>query len=615
MDLVVKRIWFLIVVLSLGWSSFGQNNAIRLTGSAPKVVELGEYFRLSYAVNAKASNFTGPKLTDFIFSGPMLSTNMSTQIINGKVSQTSSYTYNYTVQAKKVGTFTIPVASALVDGKKYNSNRVKIQVVKGAVKNQQAGQQRRTTSQQPTNQGTTIGSKDLYVRIIVDRRNIYKGEQILATIKVYTRVNLARFGDIKIPSYSGFWSQEIKVPEQISLVRENVNGVIYNVGTIKKSILVPQQTGEITIEPFELECYVSQRSQNRSVFDDFFGSAQTVKKRLYSPEVKIQVKPLPNNAPEGFTGAVGSYTLSARLDKDNVKTNEAVNITVRITGKGNFKLIDPVEVDYPVDFEAYDPKVSDNINVNDNGITGSRTIEYLAIPRFAGDFKIPPINFAFFDPASGTYKSLSSNPFTIHVEKGDEDAGGTVISGPSREDVRYLGADIRFINTGNTKLNPAGESWLSTAGFYLTYLLIFILVAVIFFFLQQWNKTRSDTAGMRIRKAGRQSQLRLRQAKKCLKENNKELFLNEILKATWGYIGDKLNLDQSQLNREFIEMFLASRNVESAVVESLIKLLDQCEYIRYAPGEDSSELDTVYKDAESVINQLEQALRKSNKRS
>ena len=610
MNLVIRRILIFIILLFAGWNSFAQDEEVRLTATAPQVVEVGEYFRLSYTVNGKGSEFAGPRLTNFLFSGPMLSTSMSTQIIGGKVSQTSSYTYNYTVQTQNEGTFTIPKATVTVEGKKYTSNSLKIEVVKGSAK-----QQQNTSTPQQTGDQSSIDDKDLYVRINVDRRNIYKGEQILATIKVYTRVNLARFGDIKIPSYSGFWSQEIKVADQISLVRENINGVIYNVGTIKKSILVPQQTGEIIIEPFELECFINQRNQNRSVFDDFFGSAQTIRKKLVSPEVKIQVKPLPNNAPSGFTGAVGSYTLSANLDKSNVKTNEAVNLSVKINGKGNFKLIDPIKIDFPVDFESYDPKVKDNININENGITGNRTMDYLVIPRFAGDFKIPAVNFIYFDPVSESYKSLASNPFTIIVEKGDEESTGTVISGPSREDVRYLGADIRFINTGNIKLSQIKGTSFSTPRFYLMYVLMSAIMVVIFFLLRQWQIKRSDTAGMRIRKAGRQSQLRLRQAGKCLKDNNKEKFLIEILKGTWGYLGDKLNLDQANLNREFIEMFLASRNVDSSVVETLIGLLDHCEYIRYAPGENSGELDIIFKDAESVINQLEQALRKSNRKS
>ncbi len=598
---------FMLVVLS----SFAQDKAIRITASAPKVVEAGEYFRLSYTVNGKGSKFNGPRLDNFTFSGPMLSTSMNTQIVNGKVSQTSSYIYNYTVQANKIGKFTIPTANVTVDGKKYTSNTLKIEVVKASAKQQQQSRSSSIKKNQPAT--AEIKDTDLFVKIVLDRNNIYKGEQILATIKVYTRVSLARFGDIKIPSYNGFWSQEIKVPDQINLVRENLNGTIYNVGIIKKSILVPQQTGDITIEPFELECFVSQRSQSRSVFDDFFGSAQTIRKRLVSPKLKVKVKPLPTNQPEGYTGAVGSFTMTANLDKNSVKTNEAVNLKIRINGKGNFKLIDPIDINFPADFESYDPKISHNISVGDNGITGSRTMEYLVIPRFAGSFDIPSIKFVYFDPATAKYKTLSSNPFKLNVEKGKEEETGTVISGPNREDVRYLGADIRFINTGDTDLSKKQESMMSRMSFYFFYLLIAVLTLLSFFILRQWQRTKSDTAGMRIRKAGRQSQIRLKQAGKCLKDNDKEKFINEILKAIWGYLGDKLNLDQANLNREFIEMFLASRNVDASVVTSLIELLDNCEYIRYAPVENIGELDTLYKDAHSVINQIEQALRKRNK--
>lgn len=613
MRLLIKRILLLLILPGLSITLHAQDQDLRLMASAPKVVETGEYFRLSYTVNAKGSEFNGPKLDNFLFSGPMLSTSMSTQIINGKVNQTSSYTYNYTVQASKEGTFTIPPATVTVDGRKYTSNSLEIEVVKPSVnRQQQQNNARNQAAAQPAQQ--TIDDKDLFVRINVDRNNVFKGEQILASIKVYTRVSLARFGDIKIPSFSGFWSQEIKVPEQISLVRESVNGVIYNVGTIKKSILVPQQTGEIIIEPFELECFVNQRSQNRSIFDDFFGSSQTIRKQLVSPEVKVQVKPLPPGAPEGFTGAVGSFTMSASMDKNSVLTNQAVNLSVTVSGKGNFKLIDPVKVDFPADFEIYDPKISDNQNVGDNGITGSRTMEYLLIPRYAGDFDIPPVSFVFFDTGSKSYKTITSNPFSIHVEKGEGDETGTVISGPAREDVRYLGADIRFIETGKLKLQKEQGSMLSKTVFYLMYLIILIAVFIIFALLQNMQKKRSDAVGMRVRKAGRQSQLRLKQAGKCLKQNDKEKFLNEILKAVWGYLGDKLNLDQANLNREFIEMFLASRNVNPEVVNSLISLLDQCEYIRYAPGENSAGMDSIFNEAHSVLNQLELELRKSKKK-
>jgi hypothetical protein len=611
MKKMIKRIQLLFLLSFLTMVSFGQDEDIRLTASGPGVVEAGEYFRLSYSVNARGSEFNGPRLDNFQFSGPMLSTSMSTQIINGKVSQTSTYTYNYTVQATREGKYTIPPATVVVDGKKYTSNSLNIEVVKGSGNPQQQNNAGRAATNQPA-QGT-IGDSDLFVRINVDRNNVYKGEQILATIKVYTRVSLARFGDIKIPSFNGFWSQEIQVPDQVSLVRENIDGAIYNVGTIKKSILVPQQTGEITIEPFELECFVNIRNNSRSIFDDFFGSSQTVRKNLVSPEVKIQVRPLPTNAPQGFTGAVGSFSFDASLDKTSVKTNEAVNLKVRINGKGNFKLINPPDVEFPVDFETYEPKVSDNTSVSENGITGSRTMEYLLIPRYPGNFEIPALKFVYFDPQAGEYKTLRSQPFNIMVVQGEENETGTIIAGPGREDVRYLGADIRYINTGNTKLRQVKESLLIKPVFYLSYLVVAIIVLIVFMLLQNWQKKRSDTAGMRIRKAGRQSQHRLKQAGRRLKENNKEEFLNEVLKAIWGYLGDKLNLDQAKLNREFIQMFLASRNVDPAAIETLISLLDQCEYIRYAPGDSAAEMDTIFREAHEVINKLEQELRRSRR--
>ena len=596
----------------MAFGSYGQDGDIRLTATAPKVVEAGEYFRLSYTVNARGSEFNGPRLDNFQFSGPMLSTSMSTQIINGKVSQTSSYTYNYTVQASREGKFKIPPATVTVNGQKYTSNSLEIEVVKTTGNRQQQNNAARTPPVNQPSQGS-IDDKDLFVRINTDLKDVFKGEQILAEIKVYTRVSLARFGDIKIPSFKGFWSQEIQVPDQVSLVRENVDGVIYNVGTIKKSILVPQQTGEITIDPFELECFVNVRSSNRSIFDDFFGSSQTIRKQLVSPAVTINVRPLPAGPPEGYTGAVGSFSMSASLDKTSVKANEALNLNVRINGKGNFKLIDPVSVDFPVDFETYEPKVNDNTSVNENGIRGSRTMEYLIIPRYAGEFEIPPVKFVYFDPREKSYKTITSQAFNIKVERGDEAETGTVIAGPGREDVRYLGADIRFINTGKLRLLKDKESLLSKPGFFILYPLTALAILIIFLLLQNWQRKRSDTAGMRIRKAGRQSQMRLKQAGRCLKENKKEEFLNEVLKAIWGYIGDKLNLGQANLNREFIEMFLASRNVDTNVIISLISLLDQCEYIRYAPGDSSAELDNIFNDAHDVINKLEQELRRSKK--
>jgi len=592
-------------------SNLSAQNKISLTGSAPKVVELGEYFRLSYVVNSKGKDFAGPDLRNFSFSGPMLSTNMSTQIINGKATRSTHYTYNYTVQAKKEGKFEIPPAKVSVNGKVYTSNRISIEVIKA---NPARTQQNSSGQSQPNKQSTGISDDDLFVRVILDKKSVYKGEQILATIKVYTRVNLARFGDIKIPSFQGFWSQEIPGSEQVSLVRENYNGKIYNVGTIKKTILVPQQTGVIEIEPFELECFINQQSRSRSIFDDFFGSYETARKRLTSPKLSIKVKALPSNTPESFTGAVGQFTLSSSLNKTQLKANEAISYKIKIKGKGNFKLIDPPKVDFPVDFELYDPKLIDNFNTRENGISGDKSFEYLAIPRFGGNFTIPAVKFTYFDPAAGVYKTLSTKSYNLEVGKADDEESTTMITRSTGTELRMLGQDIRFIKTGVTKLRKPEAIWTSASWFYVLYLIILLSSVLGATGLINWQKSRADIAGIKNRQASKIGQKRLKNARVALKQQNKETFLNEVLKAMWGYLGDKLFIDPSGFRRELIQEYFDKNNMDIDLLNRLFDLLDQCEYIRYAPGNEAEELDQILVHSEEILNDLEKHIGKRKKK-
>jgi len=606
-----KIIFSLIISLaSLSPLNLSGQEKIVLTGSAPKVVEMGEYFRLSYVVNSKGLSFTGPKLTDFSFSGPMLSTNMSTQIINGKATRSTRYTYNYTVQANKAGKFDIPPAKVSVDGKIYSSNRVKIEVIKS---NPARSRQNNSTTQ--TNQKVAgISDEDLFVRIFLNKKSVFKGEQFLATIKVYTRVNLARFGDIKIPSYQGFWSQEIPSSEQVSLVRENYNGKIYNVGTIKRTILVPQQTGIIEIEPFELECFVNQQSRSQSVFDDFFGSYETTRKKLISPKLSITVKDLPANTPVSFTGAVGQFTLSSSVDKTQLKANEAISYKIKINGKGNFKLIDPPKVEFPVDFELYDPKLIDNFSTRENGISGDKSFEFLVIPRFGGNFTIPEVKFSYFDPAAGVYKTLSTKAYNIEVGKADNEESTTMITRSSGTEVRMLGEDIRFIKTGQLKLRTPGSIWTSHTWFYSLYIIILLSAILGAIGLINWQKNRADIAGIKNRQAGRIGQKRLKNARAALKNHNKEEFLNEVLKAMWGYLGDKLFIDPSGFRRDLIQEYFDKNKIDAVLLNRLFELLDQCEYIRYAPGSEAEELDQLLVRSEEILNDLERQIGKRKKR-
>lgn len=581
---------------------------VEFTASAPRVVEKGEYFRLTYTLNTKGEGFTGPEIPDFSYSGPMVSTSMSTQIINGQVSQSTTYTYTYTMQASRTGRFTIPAARVLVNGKNYQSNTVDIEVVEAS-----AARNAPQTQTRPADGAEGIAADDLFVRILLDKNEVYKGDQVLATIKVYTRVNLARFGDIQIPSFQGFWSQEIDIPDQISLVRETYQGRIYNVGTIKKTILVPQQSGEIRIDPFELECYVNVQSRSRSIFDDFFGSYQTVKKQLVSPPVSVQVKNLPAGAPKTFSGAVGQFTLSSQVNKTQLEANEALNYTISIRGKGNLMLIDAPDLAFPADFEVYDPKMINNYRSTEQGVSGEKTFEFLAIPRFGGEYTIPVSEFSYFDPVSAQYKTLKTESYTIAVSEGEQEIGGPVISRSTGNEIRMIGQDIRYIKTGQIRLSDPSHLLTEKSWFYLLYAIIFLLSLLLVLAGISRQKKLADRAAIRSRQAGKAGQKKLKKAREALKSQNKEAFLDEVLKAIWGYLGDKLAIDPSAYRRDLLEDYFIKEQIDAAHLHDFHTLLDRCEFLRYAPGAQHEELDRILQDAGDLINHFESVLGKRKK--
>lgn len=574
---------------------------IQLTAEGPKVMAVGEVARLSYTIGAKAEGFTGPKIDGFLFSGPMLSTSMSTQIINGQVTQSVSYTYNYNIQSTLEGNFTIPSASAVVKGKTYTSNSVKIEVVKGT----------RDKQGQSGESSDGVSPEDLFVKIEVDRNQVYKGEQIFATIKIYTRVTLARFGEIKMPAFGGFWNQEIATSEQVSLERTNLNGRIYNMGIIRKTILVPQKIGELRIDPFEIECFVNvQRRGQRSPFDDFFGNTETVTKRIKSAPVEIKVKPFPENQPSGFNGAVGKFTITAGIDKQEVKTNEAVTLKVNITGNGNIKLIELPAFRLPADLEVYDPKITDNIDAGSNGITGSKSFEYLIIPRHAGSFEIPAWSFSYFDPTAGSFKTYTSNIMQINVTKGEQDTETTLVSTPGKEDIRVIGQDIRFIKTGKQNFKIRDGHFFASAGFIFCYLIIFLIFISAFLFFRSRLKNLADVEGSRFRKANAISRKRLALARKFLESSNRDEFLEALTKALWGYMSDKFNIDFSNLNRDNIRDLLANRGVEDETIKKFIETIDHAEFLRFAPGIGEGDLNELLAGSEQVIVSIEKTYRR-----
>ncbi|MFA8434258.1 MAG: BatD family protein [Marinifilaceae bacterium] len=602
----MKRL--LVLFLStLLFTAYAKADEVNFSASAPNVVEVGEQFRLAFSVNKKGKNLILPKLIDFdILMGPSTSSSMSTQYINGKMTSSSSYTYTYVLMAKKEGKYTIDPAKITVDGTVHSSKPITIEVVKAdpaKSKRQRSGSNQATASK--------ITQDNLFVKVSVDRNSVYMGEHVVATIKVYTRLQIAGFGDSKFPSFDGFLSQEIKQPNQISLQRENVNGTIYNTGIIRKLILFPQHTGEITIDPFELECVVRQRrkARSQSFFDDFFDSYQDVRVPRRSKPVKIKVKALPNNAPNSFHGAVGQFKMTTTLDKDSMKTNDAITMKVKISGNGNLKLIDPLKFNFPADFEVYDPEVKQQLKNSARGTSGSTTFKYLIIPRHAGDFDIDPIFFTYFDPKSKSYKVKRTKRFKIHVDKGEEDVAGQVVTTLTKEDVKFIGRDIRYIKTNDFTPQLKGEVFFGTLNFYLAYLGPLALFVLLFLFNQKRIRENADLAKVKNKRANRMAMKRLKGASQSLKAQKKEEFYDEILKALWGYTSDKLNLPLADLNKENISELLIGKGVARELIDQFMEILNTCEFARYAPASGSSEMDRIYEETMETITKLDKSIK------
>lgn len=384
------------VIILLFITAIAYAEPVEFKASAPSVVATGEQFRLSYTINQKGSNLEIPTLEGFdLLMGPSTSQSSSFSIINGKATQSVSFTYTYILEGVKEGTYHIAPATILVDGKKYESNALTIQVVKGGGNSgSSSGGNRRERAVQP-DATAAVNEENLFVRVDLSRRNLYLGESLVATIKVYSKVDLTNFGRSKFPAFDGFLSEEVPTPQRIELVRETYNGQIYNVGVIRKVLLFPQHAGDIVIEPFELECIVRQHlaGGGRSFFDDFFGNYRDVRVVRRSKPITVQVKDVPQDRkPAGYSGAVGNITMATALSADTVNPNDAMTYKVTFQGKGNLKLMQAPAVQFPLDFEAYDPKESRNINTTAQGMSGSVSFEYVLIPRYSGDYTLSLIH-------------------------------------------------------------------------------------------------------------------------------------------------------------------------------------------------------------------------------
>ena len=573
------------------------------TADAPAVVSTDEIFRVVFTATyegGKVSDFVPPSFEGLeVLAGPVSSTSTSFQSINGQSSTTHTHSYTYTVRAVQEGKVTLGAASVKIGKETYSTEPRTIEAVKGDVPDQGSaayGGQRQSAGE------------DLMLRMSVSKTRAVVGEPVIVTLKLYVQSSaISGFEDVRFPTFDGFWSQEIDAPRNIQFVRENYNGQVYNAALLRRYMLLPQQTGALTIDPSELVCLLQIRAEStgpRSIFDDFFSSYQTIRKRVTSEPVTVNVSALPAGAPASFTGGVGSFRLSAGFDSDSVAAHEATSLRMTITGTGNINLVEAPKVKLPADFEAYDVRKTENITTGASGSTGTLTFEYPFIPRAPGTFDLEPVEFTYYDIDAGRYRTLSSGPLRLKVGEGTRTDAAVIPSGVSKRSVESLGEDIRFIST-TPRLKKAGRMMVSSPAMLIIPTVIVLATVAVWFLLSRSIARRSDVAGTRNRKALKVARARLRNASAFLKQGLYSAFYEELHKALHGYISDKLMLPVADLTRERIGEELRSRGKDEAVIQELSDILDACEYARYAPASGSEAMEKHYEQAVKVISQIE----------
>jgi hypothetical protein len=620
-----KIVLFIISIMSAVSVMQLKADDVTFKASAPPAVVTGAQFQLTFVVNVlNGTNFRlPPDLTaNFdLLMGPSVATSRSMNFVNGKSTSSVATTYTCIMMPKKEGVFELAPATIQIGNSEYKSNKLTITVLPQEQASQ--GQGGGAPSQQPqsgggNNQAATSGvsSENIFMRMTVSNYNVYEQEGFLVTFKLYSLVDITAIDNAKFPAFEGFLAQDIELPNKNQLMLENYNGRNYQTLLLKQTVLYPQRSGKIEIGKGMLRAVIRVRNQTRSrgFFDSFF-DYQDVAKELFTPPVTIDVKPLPTGKPASFSGAVGSYTMNSGINKTTLKTNEAVTIKLTIKGNGNIKLLKNPEVKFPNDFEIYDPKVNfpNNIQVTASaGASGTKTIEYMAIPRYAGDFEIPAINFSYFDTKAGAYKTLSTESFKLHVEKGEESSDAPVISNfTNRESVKFLGKDIRYIKIiNNIRFVSNRELFFGSFLYVMAYLMIAVLFIIFFIIYRKQVKENSNIALVRTKKANKTAVKRLKQAEKLLKDHKEEAFYEEVLRALWGYLSDKLNMPQSELTKENVAAELAGYGVDETLTNEFLEIINMCEFARYAPTQVSGTMDKLFTETIDAIGKMENTIKK-----
>lgn len=603
-----KLVFLFFLFLTVALTTKGDE--IVFKASAPNAVVVGQQFQLSFTVNAEGRDLRVQEIPDFdVLFGPSQSKTYSSSFVNGQSKSETTVTYTYVLLAKNEGTFNIPPATIKVNNSNYTSNALIVKVLP----QDQAGDAAQSNATAPAST-SGVSDKDIFITMQVGKRSVYEQEGFLVTFKLYSRDAQVGLNNAKFPEFEGFLAQEIELPADKQWTMENYNGSNYYTVVLKQTVLYPQRSGKITIEAGKFEARVRVRTNQRvrSFFDDFFDTYQDVNKTLNTTPVAIDVKPLPSGKPASFANAVGDYKMSATINSNHVKTNEAVTVKVSISGTGNIRLVKNPEVTFPNDFDIYDPKVDNNTRTTASGVNGTKTIEYMAIPRYGGDFEIPAIQFSYFDTKTGTYKTLSSETFKLHIEKGKggEENAPVVSNFGNRESVRYLGQDIRYLKVKGINFQSNSDIFFGSFMYYLCYLIPALLFIVFFIIYRKQVKENANIALVRTKKANKMAVRRLKNAGKLLKENKKEEFYDEVLRALWGYLSDKLNIPQSNLTKDNVEIELTKFGVNESLISEFMDILNTCEFARYAPSQASDAMDKLYESTIDAIGKMENTIKR-----
>ena len=590
---------------------------VTFEANSPLTVAVGGAFRVEFSLNAKPDkgSFQAPSFEGFdVLAGPAESTGSSIQFINGTMTKSVSHTYTYVLLPQSAGTVTIGAAEVKVDGRTYRTRELPIEVVDEGDGGRSQQQQQPSDDADRSDAQSRIGKDDILLRAVVSRTSVYKNEPLHVAFKLYTRVPFANVVPESVPSFDGFWSQDLTDPNYEQVGRETYNGKVYETRVLADYLLYPQQVGTLTIDPLQITVVAQVIIQSRHA-DPFFGMGRevlNVPKKLQSQRVSVTVKPLPDGAPASFNGAVGSFKMDAELPSERLTANSGANATVKISGEGNLTFVQAPKLQLPASFELYNVKTTESINATTSGITGYRQFEYPFIARAEGSYEIEPIEFSYFDPQRREYVTLRSRAVTFEVAPDARGGGEAVVMqgrGVSKEDVRQLGQDIRFIRLGAPQLRTVAAPFLFGTAYWIILAVIVVLFALIYVALRRQIRESQNVALVRGKRANKVAVQRFRMAKRYMEEQNRHAFYEEMLRALWGYMSDKFNIPVANLTKENVREELHKRGVSSEDSQRFTAIITQCDEAQYSPVE-SARMGDVYSEGVNLISRIESVIKR-----